>query len=191
MYRKKYIGKKFDKGKKTSNNNVAGGRKMVTEKEIDRFDKIFPLVRKAVGWSAEEFGDKIGVTRQTISNLENKRIHITKTTYIAMRFVLDEEIEDYPDETEMLKAVLDSFVDNPDKYTDEQREEQYKQACEYSHKLITGLIEKGTIEDKDYHKWGFVFTDKFKECYSIKESHQHLMDAIQSEQTLQQIAIGA
>lgn len=144
MYRKKYIGKKFDKGKKTSNNNVAGGRNMVTEIEIDRFDKIFPLVRKAVGWSAEEFGDKIGVTRQTISNLENKRIHITKTTYIAMRFVLDEEIEDYPDETEMLKAVLDSFVDNPDKYTDEQREEIRKKT-----ELLSSAVKTKTVSRKE------------------------------------------
>ena len=76
--------------------------------------------------------------------------------------------------------------------TDEQKEKEYKKACEYSHKLITALIEKGTIEDKDYHKWGFVFTGKFKECYSIQESRNHLMDAIQAEQTQQtQTAIGA
>ena len=75
--------------------------------------------------------------------------------------------------------------------TDEQKEKEYKKACQYSHKLITALIQKGTIEDKDYHKWGFVFTGKFKECYSIQESHNHLMDAIQAEQTQQQTAIGA
>ena len=75
--------------------------------------------------------------------------------------------------------------------TDEQKEKEYKNACEYAHKLITALIQKGTIEDKDYHKWGFVFTGKFKECYSIQESHKHLMDAIEAEQTPQQIAIGA
>ena len=83
-------------------------------------------------------------TRQTISNLENKRIHITKTTYIAMRFVLDEEIEDYPDETEMLKAVLDSFVDNPDKYTDEQREEIRKKT-----ELLSSAVKTKTVSRKE------------------------------------------
>ena len=117
---------------------------MVTNEEIERFDAIFPLVRKAVGWSAEEFGDKIGVTRQTISNLENKRIKVSKTTYIAMRFVLDEEMENHPDETEMLKVVLDSFVDNPEKYTDEQREEIRKKT-----ELLSSAIKTKTITRKE------------------------------------------
>ena len=117
---------------------------MVTSEEMERFNEVFPLVRKAVGWSAEEFGDKIGVTRQTISNLETKKIKISKTTYIAMRFVLDEEMEEHPDETEMLKVVLDSFVDNPDKYTDEQREEIRKKT-----ELLSSAVKTKTISRKE------------------------------------------
>lgn len=117
---------------------------MITNEEMERFNEIFPLVRKAVGWSAEEFGEKIGVTRQTISNLETKKIKISKTTYIAMRFVLDEEIEERPDETEMLKAVLDSFVDNPEKYTDEQREEIRKKTD-----LLSSAVKTKSITRKE------------------------------------------
>ena len=117
---------------------------MVTSEEMERFNEVFPLVRKAVGWSAEEFGDKIGVTRQTISNLETKKIKISKTTYIAMRFVLDEEMEEHPDETEMLKVVLDSFVDNPNKYTDEQREEIRKKT-----ELLSSAVKTKTISRKE------------------------------------------
>ena len=117
---------------------------MVTNEEMERFNEVFPLVRKAVGWSAEEFGDKIGVTRQTISNLETKKIKISKTTYIAMRFVLDEEMEEHPDETEMLKVVLDSFVDNPNKYTDEQREEIRKKT-----ELLSSAVKTKTISRKE------------------------------------------
>ena len=36
-------------------------------------------VRKIAGWTTEEFGDKIGVTKQTISNLENKKTAMTRT----------------------------------------------------------------------------------------------------------------
>ena len=72
--------------------------------------------------------------------------------------------------------------------TPEQKEKEYQKACEYCDKVVKDLIEKGTIEDKDYHKWCRVFTGKFKECYSIKESHQALMDAITAKQTQ---AIGA
>ena len=50
------------------------------------------LIRRAVGWTAEEFGEKIGVTRQTINNIESGRNKLTKTQYIAMRSVLDAEM---------------------------------------------------------------------------------------------------
>ena len=38
--------------------------------EIKRLDEILLLVRGAVGWTAQEFGDRIGVTRQTIISIE-------------------------------------------------------------------------------------------------------------------------
>ena len=38
--------------------------------EIERMQKYLQLIRRAVGWSAEEFGERIGVTRQTINNIE-------------------------------------------------------------------------------------------------------------------------
>ena len=78
--------------------------------EIERLQKYLLLVRRTVGWSAEEFGERIGVTRQTINNLEAGRNKLTKTQYIAMRSVLDAEIAAYPDETEMLRLILDVFV---------------------------------------------------------------------------------
>ena len=43
-----------------------------TESEIAKLQDNLLLIRKAGGWSAGEFGDLIGVTKQTISNLENK-----------------------------------------------------------------------------------------------------------------------
>lgn len=101
---------------------------MFTNEEIERFEEIFPLIRRTVGWSAKEFGEKIGVSRQTINNLENKKYKLTRTPYIAMRYVLDDEIEKHPDETEMLKVVLDSFVDHPEKYDKESKDKIYKAA---------------------------------------------------------------
>lgn len=101
---------------------------MFTDEEIDRFEEIFPLIRRTVGWSAEEFGEKIGVSRQTINNLENKKYKLTRTPYIAMRYVLDDEIEKHPDETEMLKVILDCFVDHPDKYDKKVKDEIYEKA---------------------------------------------------------------
>jgi transcriptional regulator with XRE-family HTH domain len=75
--------------------------------EIIRMQKNLLLIRRAVGWTAEEFGERIGVTRQTINNIESGRNKLTKTQYIAMRSVLDAEMIQFPDETDMLKVLLD------------------------------------------------------------------------------------
>ena len=37
--------------------------------EIIRMQEYLLLIRRTVGWTAEEFGEKIGVTRQTINNI--------------------------------------------------------------------------------------------------------------------------
>ena len=45
--------------------------------------------RKLAGWTSEELGKKVGVTKQTISNLETGRSQMTKMQYIAIRTVLE------------------------------------------------------------------------------------------------------
>lgn len=80
--------------------------KNYTEKEITRLQNSLQLIRQAGGWSAEEFGEMIGVTKQTISNLENKKTIMSKTQYIAIRAVLDWEIAEREND-----ALLTSTVD--------------------------------------------------------------------------------
>lgn len=115
--------------------------------EIQRMQDNLLLIRRAVGWTAEEFGNQIGVTRQTINNIESGRNRLTKTQYIAMRSVLDAEIAKYPDETEMLKTILDVFVDHPDNYKMEERESLMAKA-----NLVTPSILAGTATRKAVSK---------------------------------------
>lgn len=118
-----------------------------TVNEIERLQKHLLLVRRTVGWTAEEFGDRIGVTRQTINNLEAGRNKLTKTQYIAMRSVLDVEISQYLEEMEMLRLILDVFIDNPDKYSDSQKEELLNKA-----NMLTPSILAGTASRQDVSK---------------------------------------
>ena len=106
--------------------------------EIERLQKYLLLVRRTVGWSAEEFGERIGVTRQTINNIEAGRNKLTKTQYIAMRSVLDAEIAAYPEETEILRLILDVLVDNPEKYKEEDREKLLAQANMVTPSILAG-----------------------------------------------------
>lgn len=114
--------------------------------EIERFQNNMLLIRRAVGWSAEEFGSRIGVTRQTINNLEKNnrsKFKLNKTQYIAMRSVLDAEIRECPDETETLCLILDMLVDHPEKYKSEDVQALIDKA-----NLITPSIFAGTATRK-------------------------------------------
>ena len=50
-------------------------------------------IREILNWTSSDLGDLIGVTKQTISNLETKNSKLTKLHYIAIRTVVDFEIE--------------------------------------------------------------------------------------------------
>ena len=75
--------------------------------EIQRLQDNLSIIRNVGGWSSETFGDMIGVTKQTISNLEKKTIAMSKTQYIAIRAVLDYEIEKRKnDENDCLESTV-------------------------------------------------------------------------------------
>ena len=73
--------------------------------QINRLQKNIQLIRRLMGWSASELGDKIGVTKQTISNLERFNSVMTKTQYIAMRTVLDYEINKREDRIYVMRII--------------------------------------------------------------------------------------
>lgn len=98
---------------------------MVNQAERDK--KIFLLqqnlssIRKIAGWTTEQLGERIGVSKQTISNLENNKSPMNFTQYIAIRSVLDCEIEENR-ENEILGKVVEILLDR----SDELDENNYK-----------------------------------------------------------------
>lgn len=113
--------------------------------EIERLQEYLLLIRRAVGWTAEEFGERIGVTRQTINNLEAKRNKLNKTQYIAIRVVLDAEMTASLDDTEMLKYLLDVFIDNPEKYKEKGREEFLAKANMLTPSILAGTTSRAVV----------------------------------------------
>ncbi len=120
--------------------------------EIKRMQDNLLLIRRTVGWSAAEFGDKIGVTRQTINNIENGRNKLNKTQYIAMRSVLDAEIESCPNDTEMLKTLLEVLIDNPDNYSKEMR----KELADKANLMVPGILVGSVTRKKVSEEWMLV-----------------------------------
>ncbi|MDO4453960.1 MAG: helix-turn-helix transcriptional regulator [Eubacteriales bacterium] len=113
--------------------------------EILRMQENLLLIRRTVGWTAEAFGERIGVTRQTINNIEAGRNKLTKTQYIAMRSVLDAEINQHPDETEMLRLLLDVLVDSPEKYSSDEIKELVSKANLMSPSILAGTTSRAEV----------------------------------------------
>lgn len=89
--------------------------------EMYRFQENMDICRKLLGWSCDEFGAYVGLSRQTVYNIETGKSDISKTQYIAMRSVIDSEILSNPEETKVVALFLKMFVDSPDEHTDEER----------------------------------------------------------------------
>ncbi len=113
--------------------------------EIERLQDNLLLIRRAAGWTAEELGDRIGVTRQTINNLEAKRNKLNKTQYIAIRAVIEAEMAKEPEETEMLGCLLEIFVDNPEKYNEKDKEELLAKANMLTPSILAGTTSRKAV----------------------------------------------
>ena len=82
-------------------------------------------IRKIAGWTSEQLGEKIGVTKQTISNLENGKTPMTLTQYIAIRSVIDFERQTNK-ENIVLPQVVEVLLDRYEEYSDEEREQIFE-----------------------------------------------------------------
>ncbi len=91
------------------------------EKQIKLLQQNLLSIRRIAGWTAEQLGDKIGVTKQTISNLENSKTQMNFTQYIAIRSILDYEVETNK-ENETLPKVIAILLDKVDEINDEEYE---------------------------------------------------------------------
>lgn len=88
--------------------------------EIAKLQDNLPVIRRAGGWNANEFAKKIGISRQSLSKLENHDTTMSTTTYIAIRTLLEYEMSIQP-ENDILRAVVSMCLDNK-KLTDEDRD---------------------------------------------------------------------
>lgn len=62
-------------------------------------------LRKIAGWTAETLAGKLGITKQTISNLENQKVKLSRIQYIAIRAVFECEAASNPNNTTLRKVM--------------------------------------------------------------------------------------
>lgn len=63
-------------------------------------------IRQVLGFGVQEFGDLIGLTRQTINNLETKKNKMSSIQYIAVCAVIDNYVKDKPELLPILSTIL-------------------------------------------------------------------------------------
>lgn len=120
--------------------------------ELERLQQYLLLIRRCVGWTATEFGDRIGVTRQTINNLESnntQKYRLSKTQYLAIRKVLEDEIMSSPNDTEMLQTILEILVDHPDCYSAEDR----KTVLTKANMVAPSILAKSSTREEVSRDW--------------------------------------
>lgn len=114
----------------------------MTNKNVDIKEQIWRLqenlrsIRMIAGWTTEDLGNKIGVTKQTISNIENHKVKLTQTQYIAIRAVLEYEIKENPKNV-VLAQVIPILLD----YEDENKKDEIKEAVETIAATASGGIQ--------------------------------------------------
>ncbi len=78
--------------------------------KIKRLQENLKSIRKIAGWTMKDLGDRIGVSKQTVSNWEKTPpTPMNLTQYIAIRAVLDYEIAE--NKNDVLKQVVTILLD--------------------------------------------------------------------------------
>lgn len=81
---------------------------------IERLQNNLNTLRRICGWSTQELGDKIGVTKQTISNLEKHKTEMSKLQYLGLccifMYEIGSNLEDGP-KASFLQAAINKLLD--------------------------------------------------------------------------------
>ena len=78
---------------------------------VERLSQNLPEIRKIAGWSGEDLGGMLGMSRQSISKLETGLSAISVAQYIAIRHLLDAWIINHP-ENKTLPRVVTLLLDD-------------------------------------------------------------------------------
>lgn len=100
-------------------------------------------LRKLAGWSIEDLAEKIGVSKQTISNLENANTKMSLTQYIAIRAALDYEAQEHPENDVLPKAV--HLLLDEEQHLDQDDYAKVKEAINAVAAASTGITNRSTL----------------------------------------------
>lgn len=115
------------------------------EDRISLLQDSLKIIRQLCKWRLEDFGQRIGVTKQTMSRLERKSVVMSRTMYIAIRAVLEEELAE--NDNDILRRAIPLLLregSEGEKLTDTEYAE-IKKAIEAVAVASSGNADMGTL----------------------------------------------
>lgn len=85
-------------------------------KEIIVMQNHLKELRRLAGWTSEELGLKLGMTKQAVSALENGNTKLNQVHYLALLYLFELKITEDTKNTEALKKVMELLFSDPDYY---------------------------------------------------------------------------
>lgn len=81
--------------------------------QVQRLEKCLSSVRVIAGWSLEELGQMLGMTRQNVYGIEKGPTHLNQAQYIAIRHLIDYREKKDP-ENKTLPMMVHLLLDSPE-----------------------------------------------------------------------------
>lgn len=122
---------------------------------IDTMQNSLKQVRQILGFGVQEFSDIVGLTRQTINNLESKKNKMSVIQYVAICAVIDHCTKDKPELLQVLSTILSSndTVENSTVFSSMESGSLLKKwfLCFPDDSKITGILhEKDDVIRREY-----------------------------------------
>jgi len=90
-------------------------------KDIENMQNKVKLIRQTLEIGIQDFADLLGVSRQTIYNIENHRKALTQTQYLAICTIINLSIKEQPGKERIISTILSSNYKNAEDYEEVQR----------------------------------------------------------------------
>ncbi len=110
------------------------------EREITIMQHHLKSLRRLAGWTAEELGKKLGITKQAVSALENNTSRMNQLHYLSLIYLFETETDRSPGNP-ALKEVLDLLFSDP-AYYESKRDEIDRNVAEIATAIGGGTSEK-------------------------------------------------
>lgn len=80
----------------------------IDDKEVKNMQSKVRLIRQTLNIGLVDFANLLGVSRQTVYNIENNKSSLTKTQYLAILTVIKMALNEQPEKQEIVDVIMAS-----------------------------------------------------------------------------------